>query len=222
MNMSDRMKKINMLIEEANKGKEINTKRLARIDELKREIEELKEQSGMATANGNLDAFKDLIHTIQDREIEIEFLTKQLEIKENILLEQGRVRNAWEDYESKRRKLLEKAKDKRASAIDLLYEAMKEIMELQNEGIKTRNTCARLIGIPTYNGELNTDNRIKLESLFEMEYAKNVTKAKGHPSNPAEIKMLMALDKIPSDNESNAKTYTLFNNLAPVNLSFLR
>lgn len=222
MNMSDRMKKINMLIEEANKGKEINTKRLARIDELKREIEELKEQSGMATANGNLDAFKDLIHTIQDREIEIEFLTKQLEIKENILLEQGRVRNAWEDYESKRRKLLEKAKDKRASAIDSLYEAIKEIMELQNEGIQMRNTCAELIGMPPYKGELNRENFVKLDEFFKMEYADNITKSKGNPGNPVEIRMLSALDKYPNDIESSAKTFCLFNNLTPVNLSFLR
>lgn len=216
--MTDRMKKINMVVEESNKNKELNAKRRARIDELKKEIDTLKEQSGIATANGNLDAFKDLIHNIQDKEIEIEFLTKQLEIEKNTFVEVARVRGAWEDYESKRRVLLKKANDKRASAINSLYEAMKEIMELQNEGLDTRNKCAKLIGMPTYNGELNRDNLIKLESLFEMEYAKNITKSIGHTGNPAEIKMLMALDKIPS----NADTYRLFDVLTPINLAFLK
>ena len=220
--MTDRMKKINILIDESNKKKELNSKRIARIGELNKDINKLKDQSGIATANGNLEAFKELVHQIQDKEIEIDFLNKQLEIEKNTILEQGRVKNAWEDYESKRSAILKKAKDKRASAVELLYEAMKEIMELQNEGIKTRNICADLVGIPPYKGELNQDNFAKLDELFKMEYAENITRGKGHPGNPTEIRMLMALDKYPSDNESSAQTYILFNTFAPVNLSFLR
>ena len=145
--METRFKKINQVkgaFEKARKEKEDRT---ARINILQKKKSNLEESLIIAGVNENFTEYEKLLEDIKDVDIKIQVLNVANEKKGDVFIDVATVKTAWADYEAYRSRELEKAIDQMEKTTKELYIAFKRVVELQNEGINTRNDCAVISGL---------------------------------------------------------------------------
>ena len=222
--METRFKKINQVKGAFDKARKEKEDRTARINILQKKKSNLEESLIIAGVNENFTEYEKLLEDIKDVDIKIQVLNVANEKKGDVFIDVATVKTAWADYEAYRSRELEKAIDQMEKTTKELYIAFKRVVELQNEGINTRNDCAVISGLkPWIENKLDRSDLSKLEKLFPMKYAEVVTRNLLAGTNlPAEARLFINKGIIPSDVDSISKLCTLFNSSAPILTAFLK
>lgn len=128
--------------------------RARQINELEETIKELEAKAKEAAIIDNIEDFKTLKQNAEFKSFQLEALKAKQQNETKITLPLEEVQEAWNIYETKRKKELEKVIKAFEEAKDNLYGYFSDIYDLQNEGIKTRNEAAIMAGIQPFNGGL--------------------------------------------------------------------
>lgn len=222
--METRFIKINQVKGAFEKARKEKEERNTRINILENKKANLEESLIIAGVNENFAEYEKLLGEIKDVDIKIQVLNVANEKKGDVFIDVATVKNAWADYEAYRSRELERAIDQMEKITKELYIAFKRVVELQNEGINTRNECAVISGLkPWVEYKLDHTDLSKLEKLFPMKYAEVVTKNLLAGTNlPAEARLFINKGIIPSDVDSIAKLCALFNSSTPIMTAFLK
>ena len=129
-----------------------NADRAKQIEELeatKKGLDEKARQAAIAADQKTFDECKRQAEFIGYR---LEALKETQEAKKNITLPLEEVKEVWTAEEKTRREKLEAKTAELEKAKDKLKAIFEEIIELENDGLKDRNTCGKLAGIEPYYG----------------------------------------------------------------------
>lgn len=154
-----------------------NADRAKQIEELeatKKGLDEKARQAAIAADQKTFDECKRQAEFIGYR---LEALKETQEAKKNITLPLEEVKEVWTAEEKTRREKLEAKTAELEKAKDELKAIFEEIIELENDGLKNRNTCGKLAGIEPYYGYAydiqKPQNFWDLSNNFPMKYYYN-------------------------------------------------
>lgn len=154
-----------------------NADRAKQIEELeatKKGLDEKARQAAIAADQKTFDECKRQAEFIGYR---LEALKETQEAKKNITLPLEEVKEVWTAEEKTRREKLEAKTAELEKAKDKLKAIFEEIIELENDGLKDRNTCGKLAGIEPYYGHAyditKPQNFWDLSNNFPMKYYYN-------------------------------------------------
>ena len=215
---SDRYTNISNLKNEFKREENKAIDRELKINTLNKKKEELESIALISAQNEKMEEYIKTKRSIEEIALQIEALTLANKNRNNMHLDINTVKNSWNQYEKERAKELDIHIEKMQSLISSIYDEFKQIATLQNEGLSVRNECAVLCGYEPCLSYFNSAS--KLESEFPMKYYKAVTQSKLNGGLiPAEARMLINLDMIPSTLDTSETLTNIFGNHFPRKLS---
>ena len=144
--------------------------RAKRITKLQQNIAELQGKAKACAVEDDLTGFKQIKQEIEYQEYQLEALMMKQESEKDLTLPLDKVQAAWKDYETNRAKNVSKLEDELKATRQKLLNVMKEMSDLQNEGLKARNTLAKYVGMKTPSDFTDQETVRKLSITFPMKY----------------------------------------------------
>lgn len=188
--------------------------RAKRITKLQQNIAELQGKAKACAVEDDLTGFKQIKQEIEYQEYQLEALMMKQESEKDITLSLEKVQAAWKDYETHRGKIVSKLEDELKATRQKMLDIMKEMSDLQNEGLKTQNSCAKYVGMKTPSGPNDNVTKQEICSKFPMNYFDL-----GYLGNGIfrlyEFEYLEELGLIIKDTNQRMHRYNLFNNHYP-------
>ena len=185
---------------------------IAELEAKKKDLDEKARQAAIAADQKTFDECKRQAEFIGYR---LEALKETQEAKKNITLPLEEVKEVWTAEEKTRREKLEAKTAELEKAKDQLKALFDEIIELENDGLKNRNTCGKLAGIEPYYGHAydikKPQNFWDLSNHFPMKYYKN-----DGVRNPEIVYYLQKENRYKDLNSINAIFTKLFNDHSPI------
>lgn len=167
-------KKIDDLKKAYTAAEKENAERAKQIAELEAQKNDLDEKARQAAINADQKTFDECKRQAEFIGYRLEALKETQEAKKNITLPLEDVKAAWANEEAARREKLEAKTAEFEKAKDKLKAILNDIIDLENDGLKNRNTCGKLAGIEPFYGHAyqveKPQNFWDLSNNFPMKY----------------------------------------------------
>lgn len=161
---------IESMKKEYDAGVSRHEERAKKIAKLENDIAEFQEKAKACALEDDLTGFKQIKQEIEYLEYQLEALKVKQKNEKTIILPFEKVQAAWQDYETHRAKTVCRLENELEAVRKKLFDTMAEIVDIQNEGLNTRNDCAKMIGmqLPSSPQDNSTINLISVK--FPMRY----------------------------------------------------
>ena len=144
--------------------------RAERITKLENDIAELQGKAKACAVEEDLTGFKQIKQEIEYQEYQLEALKMKQESEKEIKFPLEKVQAAWQDYETRRARTVSKLEEDLVATRQKLLNIMKEMSDTQNDGLKTRNTLAKYVGMKTPSNFADSETVQTLSITFPMKY----------------------------------------------------